>query len=1072
MAILSSDHKSVKVQKNDTLSQICQTYDKYIDPSLKRSTYDQTAEALAKYNNISNRHLIYPGQTIKLSGGAVSPTSNPVTSNKPEIIGGIRLQADKDRTVFAKWKWDRTAHMQGFRTIWRWRASDGEWFIGPDSGNGSTSWLYESVYDAPDNAVEVRFNVRPIYTKRKLSNGKEEPWDEANWSDNAYYSFTNNPPVKPSSAPTLEIDTKTSTLTITAKDLVDLNATHIEFEIYKNDSSRYGSLQKVKITPTAIATLQVTVTDGNTYKVRCRSVDGDEVSDWTAFSDSVSTKPSAPSKITVCKALTESSVLLEWSEVKTAETYDIQYAITDDNRNYFETPSDDWPKETTDIEQNSYELTGLDSGHRYAFRVRAINKEGDESVWTSVKYVSIGSKPSAPTTWSSTTTASMANLNPSVSTTESLKLYWVHNAEDESSQVAAELDLIINGTTITGSNGLLLNNTTDKDKRDETSYVALSYKNSYFIVTDRFGNEKLKTSIASFGEGAEIKWRVRTRGATEEFGDYSVQRTITVYAEPTIAMQICDKNGIPVEKISSFPFYIHCEAGPSTQIPLGYSISIVSNETYETIDNAGNDTVILEGQTIYSKYYDNPNEVLVRNANGKLEYVQNTSGTPSEFLLELSAGSINLENSMSYTVNCMVAMNSGLTASASSEFEVAWISIPHLHFVSNVDGDANNRIYYKTPDPGDINLTHPFSHNQGDIYKLTFSAKSDIRGSTLTSCVAGNKEYNFETYELSSHWEDFELIYEAAASGSLTFWLEDGNMSVDITDIKLVRASSDDGNGNYTWEADSQLADDAGINTKRWTLLGDVMLTAVDIGYLPNAVITIDYDNVSAMIRPFCEDGENNTIEGVTLSVYRKNYDGTFTEIARNIANSKGSYVVDPHPSLDYVRYRITATTSATGITRYYDTPAQKVDYVGAIIQWDETWSPFRVADGSDDGENYDVADVSRWGGSMLRLPYNIDISEQYNPEVSLVSYIGREHQVSYYGTQKGVGASWNTDIPKADKATLYGLRRLANWMGDVYVREPSGTGHWANVKVTFPIKHLEVTIPVTIQITRVEGGV
>ena len=60
----------------------------------------------------------------------------------------------------------------------------------------------------------------------------------------------------------------------------------------------------------------------------------------------------------------------------------------------------------------------------------------------------------------------------------------------------------------------------------------------------------------------------------------------------------------------------------------------------------------------------------------------------------------------------------------------------------------------------------------------------------------------------------------------------------------------------------------------------------------------------------------------------------------------------------------------------------------------------------------------------------------------------------------------------KDDKETLYGLRRLARWMGDVYVREPSGSGYWASITVSFNQKHCELTIPVTLNISQVEGGV
>jgi len=134
-------------------------------------------------------------------------------------------------------------------------------------------------------------------------------------------------------------------------------------------------------------------------------------------------------------------------------------------------------------------------------------------------------------------------------------------------------------------------------------------------------------------------------------------------------------------------------------------------------------------------------------------------------------------------------------------------------------------------------------------------------------------------------------------------------------------------------------------------------------------------------------------------------------------------------------------------------------------LQWEEEWENF-------DASNEDEAEIPVWSGSLLKLPYNIDVSDSHGVDVSLVEYIGRSHPVSYYGTQLGETSTWNVEIPSGDEETLYALRRLAVWMGDVYVREPSGTGYWAHVKVSFSQKHCAVTIPVTLDITRVEGGV
>ena len=134
----------------------------------------------------------------------------------------------------------------------------------------------------------------------------------------------------------------------------------------------------------------------------------------------------------MCKATSATSVYLEWSGVSTATSYDIQYATKED---YFD--ESNAVDTISGVSATRYEKTGLESGQRYFFRVRAVNSDG-KSAWTSPASVIIGTKPAAPTTWSTTTTAI---------TGDDLTLYWVHNSEDGSSQTYAELELTIDGTT-------------------------------------------------------------------------------------------------------------------------------------------------------------------------------------------------------------------------------------------------------------------------------------------------------------------------------------------------------------------------------------------------------------------------------------------------------------------------------------------------------------------------------------------------------------------------------------------------------------------------------------------------
>lgn len=382
------------------------------------------------------------------------------------------------------------------------------------------------------------------------------------------------------------------------------------------------------------------------------------------------------------------------------------------------------------------------------------------------------------------------------------------------------------------------------------------------------------------------------------------------------------------------------------------------------------------------------------------------------------------------------------------------------------------------------------------------------------------------TYESTDILGRETVVNAGAAVYSKVFNVTDNvfNLSISAGDVLLVN--------NQEYKVRVTVSMDSGLTAEA---ISSFTTSWEDALYVVDAGITIDFDTLSAYITPFCnsvyntihvkmegewttsvktyaydmcpeiveEDDNGFTIQyvengvtktkryetyeeetyqytqtvvasytteepditDVTLSVYRREYNGSFTCIATGLTNSGVDTVTDPHPSLDLARYRIVAQDAQTGKITYSDLPGHPVNEHSIIIQWDEKWVDF---DYSEDG----IPEIASWTGSMLKLPYNINVSEKYNPDVSLVEYIGRENPVSYYGTQRGETASWSTVIDKADKETIYALRRLAAWKGDVYIREPSGTGYWAHVKVSFPINYQDLTVPVTFDISRVEGGI
>lgn len=891
----------VTVEKNDTLYSIA---DDYLGSGSKYKT-------LAAINDIYDPSKIQIGDKITLYKKNSSSTSSKkkTSSNKP-TIKKFGIQSDSENTIFATWSWNKD-HTDHYKTMWYYATGNGVWFVGSDS----TTNFKQSTYSIPQNAKKVKFKVKPI-GKTYKKKGKDTKWT-ANWSTEKIHTVAEKPPEKPST-PSLEINDKNKF--ILSIDNVAEGVEKIQFELVKNNTS--GQTRPVSVT-NAYAAWEGTATAGAEYKARCRAVKDSLYSDWSDYSGSVPSLPSAPKGIETLKTLSETSVYITWTAVPTATSYIVAYTT---NQSYFYSSPDNVTTKQTDGAYNAYTITGLESGKQYFFRVCAVNEKG-ESTWTGVKSLIVGKKPSAPTTWSSTTTAITDDVG------EKIYLYWTHNSEDGSSQTYANLEL----TTVLADGRSTkeiknIPNSTEEDKKDKTSVYEID--------------------TSAYKEAVAIKWRVQTKGIHASYSDWSILRSIDIYARPYVDLGITDADGKKLDELTSFPFYVNAVPGPNTQAPIGYHVEIIANNGYETVDIVGNPKVVSKGDSVYSNFFDISNQALV---------------------LSLSANNLDLENGKSYTAKCIVSMDSGLTAEASSDFTVSWTDEEHV-----VTADIS-------VDPDEL------------------------------------------TASITPRCESREAAYYIVTLNS----------------------------GVYT-------KTDEIVDTVYGEIMDGVKTTTGEEVYSGVYIEENDEEDIEHEIY-YCEVITSTPVEGVTLAVYRREYDGRFTEIETGIPND-GTTVYDPHPALDFARYRIVAIDDATGAVSYYDMPGEPVGEPAVIIQWDEQWTSYNTM-------NEDAMEELEYTRSMLKLPYNIDVSESNDSDVSFVEYVGRSHPVSYYGTQLGVKDNWNVEIPKDDKETLYALRRLKIWMGDVYVREPSGTGYWANIKVKLDQKHKGVTIPVSLDITRVEGG-
>lgn len=925
------------VKKGDTLSGI----------AADRAT--TISKLLGLNPDIQDPDLIYVGQSIVVSGDADTKTKNVSLKGAKIMAFGLVSKYD-DGTIFATWAWDE-GNTDHYEVEWKYSTGVGVTFI----GNQSSVKNKQSIYSGyPDTATRISFRVKPVAKTLKDSKGKDyTPWT-AQWSTSKTFYLRAAPPDRPST-PTVEIDG----YKLTAKlNYTDSRGYGVQFKIIKGNSTTFviGD-SKIK---TNYASYSCTIDPGSEYKVCCRVYSTSKVySEWSEYSTNTQSPPAAPKGIYQLFAFSATAVKLDWDDVKNATGYEVQYTTV---RRYFD--SNPSGVSSVDVNANTAtssgtsrvshaEITGLTAGNEYFFRVRATNEKG-KSPWTADKSIFIGEAPSSPTTWSSTSTAVAG---------DPLTLYWVHNSADGSRQTAAEIEIDVGGTVtthkITYGTSISSSNTEHKLAKldgfvlktgvvvkivmtfantitsptlnvNSTGRVAVEAVNAdtcYWpansLVTFTYDGSKWKMNgydteegttsysvdTSKYIDGTAVKWRVRTAGFLTDasgiiiFSDWSTQRSIDIYANPTLMLTVTKPDGVYLgteietdasgniitSPLTSFPFNVSALSGPNSQNPVGYHLSIVAAETYDTVGNTGNEKTVNEGEEVYSKYFD-------------------VSSNP--LTVELSANDVDLSNNITYTLTCVVSMDSGLTKGTSLDFLVAWAD------------------------------------------------------------------------------------------------------------------------------------EDVAINA--------------EIGY--------DKDTCTAYIGPYCKDEDGNLVSGVSLSVYRRDYDGGFTELVSGMNNLDSTYITDPHPSLDYARYRVVTKRSDTGVVSYYDVPSIPVGEVSAIIQWDEEWT-------NPDTITGDPLDQPVWSGTMLKIPYNIDVSDKHDPDKELIEYIGRKYPVTYYGTQVGHSSTWSMSVPKSDRDTLYLLRRLASWMGDVYVREPSGSGYWANITVSFSQKHQSVVIPVTMNIVRVEGG-
>ena len=857
----------------------------------------------------------------------------------------------------------------------------------------------QSLYQIPNNAIFVKCTILPISETYALNDVQTNHW-VAEWSTERQYWKRDTPPLIPE---TPEVSIVANRLSATLNNIAsDVNANDIEFEVVKNDTIIFNKGRVPIFTSSAKYSCPVSI--GGGYKVRARSVRGSIVSGWSAYSTAVQTIPDKPEGL-YAQAIGQTSLAIVWTEVVNADTYNIQYATE-----LYMFDGSDQLQEINGLEGSQYIKSGLTSGTQYFFRIAAINQNGS-SAWSDVISCTLGSTPASPTTWSDSTTVVLG---------DTANLYWRHNASDNSAETSAEISLIVNNGT-------------------ETK-----------IMIPKVDNEDSVYTLATllYSDGAKVYWKVRTAGITEEYGDWSISRVIEVWQQPTLSLQVLDENNLPTTTVHKYPLKIKGITGPNTQKPILYNVTIVSNTDYVLYDNTASSVSVKQGDVIYSKLIE----------------------TSTNLQLSINVNDITLYNNAEYTVSCEVVMNTGIKIVQNSSFVTSWednIDWPNADigvsdnystlikpYVEEAHVSSLQRLYYTN----NISTTKPeyntlgqrwtasFHRYDGDISSEPWLFRTCILDENIDEYVIPAGEWTF-THNVTTTEENSEgyvltqvLLYK---NGVETLLFQCETEHINNTEYEVVTTQS--------------------LQPEYIKPKGSKLLIKRFMGIKKETVAAIIYNtNNTVYVETPMYKQENILLENKLLSVYRMDSDSTFVEICKNVPNDN-TYVIDPHPTLNTVKYRIVSIDTLTGATGWYDT-SFVINCPFIVIQWDGQYESFKAPEPN---TTFD----SKWKSNTLILPYNINVSEKYDKRTELIEYVGRSHPVCYHGTQKGVSADWSTDVPANDMDTLNKLRQLANYKGDVYVREPSGTGYWCLIDVSFSKKYNELVIPVTLNIVRVEGG-
>ncbi|WP_217968650.1 hypothetical protein [Adlercreutzia caecimuris] len=164
----------------------------------------------------------------------------------------------------------------------------------------------------------------------------------------------------------------------------------------------------------------------------------------------------------------------------------------------------------------------------------------------------------------------------------------------------------------------------------------------WFVLATLGAQKFLDVDTSAYPDGTTLRWYVVTKGVLDEFSKPSETMAVGIWEQPTLALAV-------PSTVTALPVTVEADPSSPTQVPVAADVAILACSDHAVDLPDGTQRHVVAGEAAWSVHLDRP-------------------GDP--FSVPVGAGDVSLASGQSYRLSATVAMSSGLTCSASVDFDV------------------------------------------------------------------------------------------------------------------------------------------------------------------------------------------------------------------------------------------------------------------------------------------------------------------------------------------------------------------------------------------------------------------